>query len=369
MSTKKGLSLLTGLLVAMLFGLSACGSNAGVGSPPRGRPDSVSIQIDNHRPTGEKPVVTLTVATMVQQLYTTIYALTQMPDFQACTMELGPHYMLTFHQGKKTLATVKAERDGCRPVSIAGEAHNRQATEPFWTQLDQAIYAAAPPARPQWLAILRSIQSGQQPQAARLASAAQTQHLYNAILALPLLPISQSCARGPLDYQFVFQAADQAIHSAIDKGCNTISLEGNYRSRGGQYTMNDQFKGLLSQTLAAVTFAPAHSDQLTLSFLDRTKMDTSRQTMITDAQLMQKLYAKVFTLQSAQPQPDCPRGADKVANKGKFYDFAFSQWDLPVLQLSAYEGSCTLIEINATGQVLQGDRQFWDLVHRAAGQG
>ena len=133
--------------------------------------------------------------------------------------------------------------------------------------------------------------------------------------------------------------------------------------------MNDRFKRLLSQTLAAVTFTPARPDQLTLSLLDRTKMDTSRQTMITDAQLMQKLYAKVFTLQSARPQPDCPSGADKVANKGKFYDFAFTQWDLPVLQLSAYEGNCTLIEINATGQVLQGDQQFWDLVHRAAGQG
>jgi len=46
----------------------------------------------------------------------------------------------------------------------------------------------------------------------------------------------------------------------------------------------------------------------------------------------------------------------------------FTQWDLPILQVSVYEGSCRLIEINSTSQFLQGDKEFWDLIHRAVGQ-
>jgi hypothetical protein len=368
MSIKKGLVLLADLLlVGMLTGLSGCGSNVGSGSTPASRPDSVRIQIDNQLPSQEKPVVTLTVARMVQQLYVTIYGLPQMPEFQSCTAVGGPHYLLTFRQGEKTLVTVMAERGGCRPVSLAGEAHDRQATDTFLAQLDQAIREATPPAKPQWLAIMHTLQTGQQPQTARLTSAPLTQRLYNAILTLPLITV-QTCAPGALDYQFVFHAADQAIHSTVDKGCNTISLEGEYHSRSGLYAMNNQFKRLLSETLTAATFAPVRPDRLMLSFLDRKKMDTSQRMTIADTYLMQALYAKVLTLHPTQPQPGCPSEADKVANKGKWYDFSFSQWDLPILQFEVYEGSCTLIQIAATSRVLQGDQEFWNLVHRTASQ-
>jgi hypothetical protein len=48
----------------------------------------------------------------------------------------------------------------------------------------------------------------------------------------------------------------------------------------------------------------------------------------------------------------------------------FTQWDLPVLgPVDAYEGSCTFVSLDAgqgmgAGQILQGDAEFWDLVHR-----
>ncbi len=371
MPRNKGLSLLPGLLLAgLLVGLSACGLASGPGpassSPPRGKPDSVSILIDEPGPTQQKPVVTLTVARMVQQLYATIYALPQMPAYQACTAERGPHYTLTFRQGSKTLVTVIAMRDGCRPVSIAGEGYDRQATAAFWTQLDQAIYAATPPANVQWLAIQHLPQPGQPPRTARITAASTAQRLYHAILALPLAPQGNIYADSSPAYQLVFHAADQAIPSVISQKLSLVSLEGHFQSRGGTYAMNGAFKRLLGEILAGATFAPARPDAASLT-LSRGG-SAGQQTRIADTALLQKLYKKVYTLQRTRAQPNCPSGADKVAGKGTFYDYSFTQWDLPILQVDVYEGSCRLIEISSTGQFLQGDQEFWNLVHHGAGK-
>src|SRR5579884_539374 len=122
MSIRNLCSLLSGLLLAgLLVGFSGCGWASGEATGiPGGKPDSVSILIDEPSPTPGKSVVTLTAAKLVEQLYTTIYALPQMPDNQACPADRGPHYTLTFQQGAKTLVTAIAMRDGCLPVSITG---------------------------------------------------------------------------------------------------------------------------------------------------------------------------------------------------------------------------------------------------------
>ncbi len=368
MSMKKSLSFLPGLLlVGLLAWLSGCGTNVGTGSvpasKPANKPDSVSIQVD--LPPGE-PAVTLKIASMVQQLSATIYALPQMPDNQACTSERGPHYTLTFRQGDKTLVKVIAMRDGCRPVAIAGETHDRQATQEFWAQLDQAIYHASPPASVQWLGIMRVPQAGQSSQTARILSAATAQHLYDAILALPLATPNNGYLNGPATYQLVFHAADQDIPSPIDMQHNLVSLNGNLQSRTGLYTMNDQFKRFLEETLAAATFAPTRPDAL--SFLVEKEYVYSQPVGIDDKVFIEKLYAKILALQPVQPQQGCPSEADKVAGKATWYDIRFTQWSLPVLQVSAYEGSCKLVENSSTGQPYQGDQEFWDLVHQAAGK-
>src|SRR5258707_4719028 len=176
MSIKKNLSLLPSLLLlgllVVLAGCSLASSPAPApANTPRGTPDSVSILIDQAGPTRQKPIVTLNDARMVQQLYKTIYTLSIMPAYQACTAELGPHYTLTFRQGTSTLVTVIAMRDGCRPVTIKGEGYDRQATAAFWTQLDQAIYAATPPANVQWFAIQRLPQAAQSPQTTPIPTA------------------------------------------------------------------------------------------------------------------------------------------------------------------------------------------------------
>lgn len=370
MLTIKGRVLLSGLLLAgVLVGLSGCGSASSGGSSrlPTGKPDSVRIEIDTPSgPTQGKPIVTLVTVSKVQQLYTTIYALPQMPADQSCTLELGPHYTLTFRQAGTLLDTVIARREGCHPVSIAGEKQDRQATKEFWTQLDLAIYEATPPARPEQLSILRPLQPGQQPQTAQITSAIAAQRLYNAILALPLLPWGQGFLSGRPDYQFVFHAPDQAIASAIDKQRNLISLEGNFHTRGGWYTMNAQFKRLLEQTLASATFVTAHPDSASLNLMKGNSV--SQQGELHDTKLFQKFYNKVLTLPSTQPPPNCPSGEDKVAGKGTLYYVSFTQWDLPILQVEVYEGSCKLIELTYTNQALQGDQAFWDLAHRVIGQ-
>jgi len=371
MSIKKNLSLLPGLLLlgllVVLTGCSLASSPAPApGNTPRGTPDSVSILIDQPGPTQQKPIVTLTDARMVQQLYKTIYTLSIMPAYQACTAERGPHYTLTFRQGTATLVTVIAMRDGCRPVSIAGEGYDRQATAAFWTQLDQAIYAATPPANVQWFAIQRLLQAGQLPQTARITDASTAQRLYHAILALPLAGQGNIYADSSPAYQLVFHAAGQVIPSVISQKLGLVSLEGHFHSRGGTYTMNEAFKRLLKNILAGATFAPARPDAALLTV--NTQKGPFQQGGIADAALLQQLYKKVLTLRPAQAPSNCPSGKDKVAGVGTLYDVNFTQWDLPILQVSVYEGSCRLIEINSTSQFLQGDREFWDLIHRAAGQ-
>ena len=364
MLMKKSLTLVPGLfLLGLLALLSACGTNSGAGNAPTGKPDSMSIQIDQF--IGGKKIMTLTDASMVQQLYATIYALPQMPDNLPCPADAGPSYTLTFNQGGRALVTVVAERAGCEPVSIKGESRDRRGSSDFWTQLDQAIYHASPAASVQWLAVMRAPQTGQLPLTARVTSAETAQRLYNAILALPLATPNIAYLQGSLAYQLVFHTVNQEIYSAIDMQHNLISLNGNLQSRTGLYNLNDQFKHLLGETLAGATFAPAHPDVATLGMQKR---DLSSQQTIKNAAFIEQIYAKFNALQSVQPPQDCPSGADKVAGKGTFYTFLFSQWSLPVLQAQVYEGSCQLIQNTVTGQSYQGDQEFWYLVHRAPGQ-
>jgi hypothetical protein len=374
MATKKQLVLLASfLLVSVIIGLSGCapgaGANTGSGTPPGGKPDSVRIDIDQPAPPGEKgqSTVTLTSITLVQRLYATIYALPTLPAQRACTTELGPHYTLTFFQADQSLVSMRAMRDGCRPVTISGETGDRQGTEDFWKQLDQAIYDGTPPANPKQLAIAKTLDQTQPLQTAQITSAEAVQRLYDAILALPLLDKGSTCGNTTLpDYQLLFQADNQAIPAAIDATCQTVTLQGGYQSRGGTYQMDAQFNQLFAATIADAPFAPARPDQLTLTI--QKVSGTSGQSNMTDAALMQQLYQKVFTLQPTQPQPDCPSGDDKLHGKGVWYALDFAQWGLSILQVSAYEGSCTAVSRSVTGQTLQGDQAFWSLVHQAAGQ-
>jgi len=359
------------LMVGLLIGLSNCGSSSSVpGSPPGSKPDHVQIEIDRHLPTQQKPVVTLAVASMVQQLYATIYALPQMPENIACTTELGPHYALTFYQGQKKLITVVAENDGCRRISLSGEQHDRTAmgNTSFWDQLDNAIYVATPAAKIDWLSLMPSPSHTQPPQTAQITSTSTAQRLYNAILALPLVTKNNSYLNGTSDYQLIFHTSDQPAAAAMDLKQNLVALDGQYHSRGGVYRMNEEFKQLFAKALAGVVFMLARPDSLLLSL---STGKTSGQLTVRDTQLIQKLYTRIFPFPAAQPPPDNCLGNDKVAGKQKWYELTFLQWNLTLLHISAYEASCIFVARDfdtGQSQYLQADQQFWTLLHQAARQ-
>jgi hypothetical protein len=326
----------------------------------------VRIEIDapSAMPPETKPAVTLTDAALVQHLYATIYALPALPDNLACTAERGPHYTLTFRQSTIALVTVQANRDGCHPVTIVGATPARQATSAFWQQLDQAIFVATPPLRPDRLAIALTSHAGQAPQSAQITSAARVLQFYDAILALPLASAANSCLSAPAPtYQLVFFAGAQTAPASVDDGCRAITVEGGYQSRGGTFTMTDQFRSTLQSVLDSAAFALARPDQLALSVLK--DYTTGSHVSVGDIELIQALYDRAFTLPAIASQPGCPSNADKLAHKGTYATLTFTQWELPLLQITTYEGSCSFVQVPTTGQWLQADQAFWDLVHRA----
>jgi hypothetical protein len=260
--------------------------------------------------------------------------------------------------------TVQANRDGCRPVTIAGGTSVRQGTSAFWDQLDQAISVATPPLSPDRLAVAFTPHAGQAPQTAQIASAATARRLYDAILALQPASTAQYCpATSVPTYQFVFFAGEQTVPASVDDTCQSVSVQGGYQWRGGNFAMNDGFRSLLRSVLANANFAAARPDHLALYV---TKVQTSSyQVNVSDTQLILAMYDRVFALPETAPQPGCPPSADKVAGKGTFATFTFTQWNLQLVQIDTYEGSCSFVQLSPTGQWLQADQAFWDLVHRA----
>lgn len=363
------------VLLGVLVLLAGCGRGTGAQQSASGHPDSVRIEIDNHLrgisnntqlSDQAKPAVTLRDAGLVQQLYATIYALPAMPEQGGGTLELLPVYTLTFSEGSQSLATVVAPESGRHGVTIKGETGSRQSNDAFWKQLNAAIDQALAAAKTDLLAIAYTPQPGQVPQTARIASVETAQRLYNALLALPVLPLDQSCTMPDIPtYQLVFHTAEQQIIPVAigPSTCKTVLINWGYVGRGGMHPPNDQFNQLFAKIVAGTTFKPAQPDTLLMGITTMTQATSSSPATVSNGALMQQLYHKVLTLQPTTPHPDCA-GGDKAAGKGTWYSFAFTQWDLPILSFDAYEGSCMYIVL--TGQWVQGDQALWDLIHRAA---
>ncbi len=358
-------------LVALLSLLSGCGSNmiGQTGSAPAtpitsgNLPDSVQITLGGPGIAQATPQLTLHKLAPVQQLYKTMLALPSMPPNISCPGDAGPSYQLVFRYGTHTLAQAEANRGGCGTVTISGGKQPRLASQSFWTQLNQAIAAATPVPKPQALAIQHTLQGNQPVLTARIANAAIAQRLYSALLALPAATNPNCSDSYYPTYQMVFQTANQAIPASISQQCNTISLNGNYQSPSGLYSLTAHFQQLFTQTLAEATFAPAQPDRLLKEIQLGNGVVVHGQ--VTDLSLARQLYSTIFTLQPGTIGPDCPSGADKINHTATLYTLNFSQWSLPIMELSVYKGTCQLINPSPgiTGQTLRGDTTFWNLLN------
>jgi hypothetical protein len=385
MAMKRQAMFITLLILSVMTLLSGCGTQsepgpggsvATPGTPdvPRFQPDKLRIVSDEPAlpppgatfatPGANQPDVTVTDAAQVRQLFATIYALPALPQDRACTAERGPHYTLTFLQGDATVATVEFHRDGCWPVFIAGDSTTREGSKVFVQQLDEAIISASPLLKPDRFAIATAPQPEHAPQSALITSATTAQQLYDAMLALPRSDAGQGCSGAPLPtYQIVFFSGDQSVPASVDNGCQTAEVDGSYRWRGGRFVTNDQFRSLLQSILAGITLEPAKPDQLSRELT--TRQTSSFTAAVSDEQLVQALYAQVYQLPAADAQPSCPPEEYKLSGKGTFTTLAFSQWDLPLVRVDTYQGSCNYVQISGTGPYLKADQSFWDLIDRA----
>jgi hypothetical protein len=127
-------------IVGALAGCS--GSSGGTNVEQDQGPDKVQIQVFEVDQKAPAKTVTFSQADQVQQFYQTINATSPYPENPVCTMELGPHYILTFSQAGKNMLTVTAERYGCQKLTL-GKNNLRQGNQQFWQQMDQLITKAS----------------------------------------------------------------------------------------------------------------------------------------------------------------------------------------------------------------------------------
>ncbi|HVX29820.1 MAG TPA: hypothetical protein VHA53_05020, partial [Nitrolancea sp.] len=312
------------------------------------------------------PEVTLSDAALTRQLYATINALPALPLDRACTAERGPHYTLTFLQGDVTIATVQFHRDGCWPVFIAGDSITREGSQDFVQQLDHAIITATPLLKPDRVAIATAPNPLQAPKSAMITSATTAQQLYDAILSLPRTDAGFGCNGSFVPaYQIVFFSGNQALHASYDDACQTVEVDGGFQWRGGRFAINDQFRTMFTSMLDNAPFAPAVPDHL--AFAVNTPATFTPAVDFTDKQVIQALYNEVFQLPVTDGQPNCPSADDKLSGKSRYTTLAFTQWDLLLVRIDTYQGSCSYVQINGTGPLLKADQTFWDLLDRVQG--
>lgn len=366
------LKLRRALPLALFLLLGACGTNVGSAgnvsyTPAGSQPDRVQVQVAAPSASeGKRPLLTLVQTSLIHHLYSAVLALPQMPQSQPCTDELGPSYMLVFFHGGQRLLALSAQRFSCQMVTVEGSAREKRATSDFWQLVDQVIYAATPVGTPEWLALLRRPQMERPPLTARVAAVETTRRLYNAILRLSLAPASSDCAESSAQkYSLLFHQADFTIPALISDQCNTIELQGDYRTRSGTFRMTSAFKQLLEQTLAAAAPVLARPDQLALTM--QAGNSTASRLVVSDAVLVQRIYSKAFLLPLAPASlPQNCDEQDKVNGRGRWYTFEFRQWGLLLLSMELFEGSCKLITLYPSGRLVWGDASFWSAIHQAA---
>src|SRR5207244_13212347 len=106
------------------------------------------------------------------------------PEFQICTKQGGPSFEFTFLDGEQEILTARGDMSGCGTVTLH-DKDRRQPTRAFWSEINEAIYAAEAKVTFGPLTIER-VATGDQPAAkAVLADPIKIRQLYDTISALP----------------------------------------------------------------------------------------------------------------------------------------------------------------------------------------
>lgn len=129
------------LCLFIVGALTSCGSST-MGTNPYPEPDSgpnkVQIQVFEVDQTAPTKTVIIGQGDQVKKFYQMVNSMPPYPKNAVCTMEMGPHYILTFSHDNKEMMTVTAERYGCQKL-ILDKDGLRQGTQQFWQELDQLM--------------------------------------------------------------------------------------------------------------------------------------------------------------------------------------------------------------------------------------
>jgi hypothetical protein len=365
-----------GLSLTVIMLLAACGRAASTGPASFADVTPDAVHITAYALTSPTPrVLVINQPEVAQSLLRAAAALPEAPTDRACPAIAGPHYELTFLQQGTTVVSATADRGGCPSVtfgsagssapggqaSVGQAADVRDANDAFWQMLERDVADATPPAHPERVMIASFPARHQPATLAAIASAERATALYNAILALPNVPASATCAATRDNrYELSFTAGTDPIRATlIRNGCGTAQL-----LPGSVRQTDAAFWRLFDETLATVKSAPAAPSQLDLKVEPpATGPDgTAHASFVPASDVVQRLYAAVFALPPLPSNPTCD------TTLGTRYGLTFEASDgsggIELLSVLADKSGCGTVDFG-DGDVRLANQAFWDLVSQA----
>jgi hypothetical protein len=331
--------------------------------------DLTKLQIESFEPGNAAPEMLYVIEQKTaQQVYKAALASPQPLPGRACPAVAGPGYQLVFWAGTQTAEIATADQGGCGDLFLRG-GDLRQATQDFWSVLDQAITSAPHVKQPDHVEIVRYQGNMQIPLYAKITSATQTQKLFTALTAFLSTPPSTTgrCGDQAAAYDdLFFYEGEVLLRAQVFRGtCSGLRIAGETSYSALQLT--GQFQQQLDQELSHVKFAPVRPDKLEIEHLPATLQAGSGPDfrVSTDQNAIQKLSSTTYNLSR------WPANKDSNCNSQGTEDSSvvtFSQGGARLLSAIAFSG-CAAIILNRGGWVggyaSQATQEFWDLIRLA----
>ncbi|GLV60881.1 hypothetical protein KDH_77000 [Dictyobacter sp. S3.2.2.5] len=337
-------------------------------APLRNSADLTKLQIKMLAPGNAVPEMQyVSDQKRAQQIYKAALASPQPVPDNPCPAIAGPRYQLVFWAGTRAAEIITADQGGCGDIFLRG-GDLRQASQNFWSFLDQAIAGAPLVRQPDHVEIVRYQGDARMPLYAKITSKAQAQALFTTISTF--LASSQSttglCDDQAASYDDLFFYEGEALyHVQVFSGaCSQVRMFGRPPSPFLRPTA--QFVQQLNQGLTSVKFAPANPDKLEIEHAPTAIRSGSGPAFTTtrDQGVIQKLYHNAANLPPWPANKDASCNTQGTANS---YDIVtFSQGGAWLTSATAFSGCATVSFGRAGiggGYMRQVTQEFWDLVH------